>query len=59
MQTLRFDLPLREDCSLAFEETLEPGSSGLKSSQTGVAWDKTLEEEYAAQIKENSLLGHC
>ena len=58
IQRFKFDLPLRKDCSLAPGETLEPESSGSKSSRTGGVWYKALEEEYAAQIKKKLLLGH-
>ena len=58
IQTFKFDLSLREDCTLAPEETLEPDSSSSKSLRTGGIWHKALEEEYAAQIKEKPLLGH-
>ena len=54
----KFYLPSEEECKWTPEENLEPNSAGLKSSQTGGVWHKSLEESHSAPIKEKSLLGH-
>ena len=43
---------------MAPEENLEPNCDGLKSSQTRGVWNKFLEENHSARIKERSLLDH-
>ena len=53
-----FCLPSEEEIKQTPEENLESSSAGLKSSRTGGAWHKSLEESHSAQVKEKSLLGH-
>ena len=54
----KFILPSEEDCILPPEENLEPNSAGSKSSGTSGVCHKSLEESYAAQVRERSLFGH-
>ena len=44
--------------SLAPEENLEPPRACLKSLQNREVWQKALEKEHTAQVKEKSLFGH-
>ena len=54
----KFILPSEEDCILPPEGNLEPNSAGSKSLGASGVWYKSLEESYAAQVRERSLFGH-
>lgn len=53
-----FVLSSTKDCSLVPDKNLELVIACSKSSRTTEVWNKSLQEDYAAQIREWSLLGH-